>query len=281
MAFPLRLGILRAVYKELKVESHDDRPLAVGGALADVLRKELVRDGSPDAVRVGTPDGAALYVHVLGGAATPDDEAALKRARRARVPIVAVVAGPAPDDLRVPYVQATDLVRVPAGTGFPVDEIARVIARKLGEDATHLAARLPVLRRAVAAQLIEFFARRNALIAAAIFIPGADLPVLLVNELRLVLRISAAYGEESGRGRLPEASATVAAAFGLRAVGRELLDLVPVAGWALKAVVAYAGTRALGEAAVRAAELRHPAGQPKTPLAVSPSGRAGSAGSSV
>ena len=32
---------------------------------------------------------------------------------------------------------------------------------------------------------------------------------------------------------------------------REALDFVPVAGWALKGAVAYAGTRAVGEAARR------------------------------
>ena len=35
-----------------------------------------------------------------------------------------------------------------------------------------------------------------------------------------------------------------------------LLDLVPVAGWALKGAVAYAGTKAIGEAAVRYFEER-------------------------
>jgi uncharacterized protein (DUF697 family) len=34
-------------------------------------------------------------------------------------------------------------------------------------------------------------------------------------------------------------------------VARELLDFVPGPGWVLKGAVAYAGTRALGEAAIR------------------------------
>ena len=46
------------------------------------------------------------------------------------------------------------------------------------------------------------------------------------------------------------------AGFGFRAVARELLDFVPVAGWALKASIAYAGTKAIGEAAVRYFEAR-------------------------
>jgi uncharacterized protein (DUF697 family) len=50
--------------------------------------------------------------------------------------------------------------------------------------------------------------------------------------------------------------ATVGAGLGFRALARELLDLVPVAGWAVKGLVAYTGTRALGEATVKYCEAR-------------------------
>jgi uncharacterized protein (DUF697 family) len=83
-----------------------------------------------------------------------------------------------------------------------------------------------------------------------VWIPGADLPFLALNELRLVLRLAQAYGADGDvRDRLPELAATIGAGFGLRALARELLDLVPGAGWALKGAIAYGGTRALGEAA--------------------------------
>ncbi len=49
----------------------------------------------------------------------------------------------------MPYVLADDLVRIEPGHGFPVDEIAAAVARRLGDDGTALAARLPVLRGAV------------------------------------------------------------------------------------------------------------------------------------
>jgi uncharacterized protein (DUF697 family) len=258
VAFPISLGAARGLLKELRVAAEDDRPLVIGGPhqLAEVLRRELVRDGSPGAVRIGEPDGAALYVHVIGRAPTNEDERALKRARRASVPIVAVAAGPLGDGVRIPFVLATDVVHVPPGSGFPIEEITSAIARKLGEAATPLAARLPVFRDAVCTYLVESFARKNAVIAAAVFVPGVDLPLLTLNQLRLALRIAAAYGEEMDRDRVPEALAVVAAGLGLRTVARELLDLVPVAGWAVKGVVAYAGTRAVGEAAIRAAEAR-------------------------
>jgi len=106
MALPIRLGVLRALLKEISVD--DGKPLAVGGAreLAGVLRKELGRGASPGGVRGGDePKGAAVYVHVLAGEPSDEDEAALKRARRARVPIIAVVTGRAAAALTIPYVQ--------------------------------------------------------------------------------------------------------------------------------------------------------------------------------
>ena len=252
-ALPVRVGALRALLKEISVSSDGEAPLVVGGAreLAAVLRRELARDARPGALRPDDdPRGAAVYVHVLGA---PDDEDALRRARRCRVQIVAV----APQEVdAVRYVLATDVVRVDQGHGFPVEKIARVIARRLGESGAPLAARMPVLRGAVADELVRSFARKNGVVGAAVFVPGADMPILALNELRLVLRLHQAYGLEiDPRARLPELAATMGASFGLRAVARELLDFVPFAGWAIKGAVAYAGTRALGEAAVRRLEL--------------------------
>src|SRR5436853_7697810 len=93
MAMPVRLSALRALVKEISVSARAGKPLAVGGAreLAAVLRRELARGAKPGAVREGdSPEGAAVLVYVLGREPTEEDEAALKRAPRARVPIVAV-----------------------------------------------------------------------------------------------------------------------------------------------------------------------------------------------
>jgi uncharacterized protein (DUF697 family) len=66
----------------------------------------------------------------------------------------------------------------------------------------------------------------------------------------MVLRLAAAHGEVLDRERALELLPIVAAGFGLRAVARELVAVVPLAGWAVKGAVAFAGTRALGEAAL-------------------------------
>jgi uncharacterized protein (DUF697 family) len=239
---------LLSLVREVRRGSGDQRPLAVAGAreLLPIIARQLREGGDPSAVVEGRIENAAVLVWV-----GPPDEDQLRAANRAGVPIVAVS-----DADEIPYVLATDIVHVPPGQGFPIDEIAHAVAGKLGEDGTALAARLPVLRRAVCDELIRTFARKNAIIAAAIFIPGVDLPVLTLNQARLVLRIALAYGQEIDKDRALELLAVLGVGFGLRTVARELLDLVPVGGWAVKGAVAYAGTRALGEAAVRYFEAR-------------------------
>jgi uncharacterized protein (DUF697 family) len=248
MALPVTLGALRGVLKELQVSARDERPLVVGGPteLARLLVRELLAgNGSHAAIRTGDPEGGLLYLH-----AGDPDEAALKRARRARVPIIAVVDARWSGD--IPFVLATDVVRIPVGEGFPVEEIARAIASRLGEEAAPLAGRLPVLRPAVRDWLVASFSRKNGIVAAAVFVPGADLPILALNQVRLVLRLEQASGlDPDVRERAPEILAALGAGLGFRAVARELLDLLPVAGWAIKGAVAYAGTRALGEATIR------------------------------
>jgi uncharacterized protein (DUF697 family) len=263
VALPVRIGVLRGLAKEVSASSRDERPLAVGGVLAEVLAKELGRGGDPRAIRTGGPEGAAAYVYVLGDRATEQDEKVLKSARRGKVATIVVTSSRD----RIPYVLATDVVPLQPGKPFPVERIATALAHRLGEDGTALAARLPVLRGPVCARLVAEFARKNGIVGAAVFVPGADLPLLLVNQLRLVLRIAAAYGQEIDGDRLPEVLATLGAGFAFRAVARELLGVVPVAGWAVKGGVAYAGTRALGEAAIRYFEARSPGSHVTPPRA--------------
>jgi uncharacterized protein (DUF697 family) len=256
MNLPVSAGAVRKLLGEIEASARREHVLALGGAkgLALALRRRLLRDGADAAaIRVGDPKGATAYVHVLAAEPSGEDAAVLRRARRARVPVVVIAAGPVADDVSIPYVLATDVVRVAAGEGFPLEPVAQRLAARLGEDGAPLAARVPALREAVCQCLVASFARKNGLLAAAVWIPGADLPVLALNQLRLVLRIAQAYGVEDVRERMPELVATVGAGFGLRAAARELLDLLPVAGWLVKGGVAYAGTRAVGEAARRAA----------------------------
>jgi uncharacterized protein (DUF697 family) len=241
------LSILK-VARELKRGTGPGRPLGVAGAreLVPLLARELREGGLADAVAEQQVEGIAALVWV-GDA----DEDRLRAAAHANVPIVAVT-----DAATVPYVLAEDIIGIPPGQGFPIGEIAKALADRMGEQGAVLASRLPVLRSAVCKNLISSYSKKNGFVGAAVFIPGVDLPVLTLNQVRLVLWIAVAYGEDVDRDRAVELIGVVGAGFGLRAAARELLDFVPVAGWAVKGAVAYTGTRAIGEAAVRYFEAR-------------------------
>ncbi|MGH3073033.1 MAG: hypothetical protein ACRDNB_12310 [Gaiellaceae bacterium] len=248
MARSLHPFAVWSIVKELRIAAEDTKPLLVSGPLAEQLHKELARGAADGVVRVGgRPADAAVLIRVLAGAPTEADEEELKAAKRAKVPVVAVQTGT--EDFDVPYVLATDIVTCRPGEGFPADEIAHAVAARLGEAGTGLAARMPLLREPLARELIDSFSRKNGIVAVAIFVPGADFPVLTLNQIRLVLRLAACHGVEVDQQRLPEILATVAAGFGLRAFARQVLGAIPVAGWLVKSGIAYAGTRALGEAA--------------------------------
>jgi hypothetical protein len=240
--FPLRPLAVFALVNSLRKTT--DKPILVAGQLADVLARELRAGGDAWAVRTGgAPADVEALVYIVGDTIT---EQVLKAAHRARVPTIAIAAGrEAP--VRIPFVLATDVVRIPTGSGFPIGKIAHVLMRKLGEEGSSLARHLPVFRRPFCAEMTEYFARRNGIIGVA---------VLTLNQLRLVLRICAAYGLEVDAQRVPEIAATIGAGLGFRTIARELLAVIPFAGWLLKGGVAYAGTKALGEAAVRYCEAR-------------------------
>lgn len=259
---PIKPTAVWGVVKEIKAATEDFRPILVAGAPDDArrLREELIREGDEHAVRDLSGrdvtrydlDGARVLVYVIDGSRTSaEDEEVLRRANRKDVEVVCVLVGEPPDvAVDVPHVLATDVVSVRPGEDLPVDQIAERIAERSGDAGYTLAAKLPALRRAVCEDIVRGFARQNGVLGAAIFIPGADLPVLTLNQIRMVLRIAAAHGEEIDRERALELLPIVAAGFGLRAIARELVGLVPLAGWAVKGAVAFAGTRALGEAAI-------------------------------
>ncbi len=152
-------------------------------------------------------------------------------------------------------------------SGEGVEDDDRVTLSSLGEEAVRaeLAPRLvaaldedylvplargyAVFRRAACEEIVRKNARQNAVIGA-LPIPGADMPAITANQGRMVLHIAAAFGEELTMERARELLGVLAAGFGLRALSRQVLKLVPVAGWAASGAVGYAGTVAMGRAAI-------------------------------
>ena len=260
--FPIHPGAVYGVVKELRAAAEDYRPMVLAGRAgpAGELREALIADGDPQAIRdlSGSElapydvEGAGLLLYVVEGEkTTPADEETLKLAERKGVEVICVLVGAGPDPVDVPFVLATNVVQVPPGGAVSVHQVAEAIAERIDERAYMWAARLPVLRPPVVEHIIQKFSRQNGILGVAIFIPGADMPVLTLNQIRMVFRIAAAYGEEIDRDRALEILAVVGAGFGFRALAREAMGFVPGVGWAIKGGIAYVGTRALGRAAAR------------------------------
>ena len=140
-------------------------------------------------------------------------------------------------------------IPLPAAGGEDlIEELTPRVVRALDEDyLVPLAKGYPPFRRAVCEEIIRNNARQNAVVGA-LPIPGADMPVMTANQARMVLNIAAAYGEELSMERARELLGVLAAGFGLRALARQAVKLVPVGGWAAAGAIGYAGTIAMGRA---------------------------------
>ena len=136
------------------------------------------------------------------------------------------------------------------GTPAARSALARRIAQVAGHGGFALAAALPALRAAVIDHTIAATARQNALVGAVIILPGADMPVMTINQLKMVLRIGAAYGYRSDLQRTVEMLGVILSGLGMRALARRAVEYVPGLGWAMKASFGYVGTEAIGRSAV-------------------------------
>ena len=218
------------------------------------LRKELARGGArPPSGVGGTAKEAAALVYVLAAAADGGRRAAAAARRRGRVFRWSPSCRRAPTrDSRAVRPRTRTSFASLQGAGFPVDEIAQA-ARRAGSAsrATPLAARLPALRDAVCEELIRTFSRQNGLPRGRGLRPrrrpaGPDRqpgPARAPDRRRLRLRID--------RDRLPEVLAVIGIGLRLPGAGQEGDRVRSLVGLGGQGRVAYAATRALGEAAVR------------------------------
>jgi uncharacterized protein (DUF697 family) len=219
-----------------------------------------VREPSAVAIVPEGPSWAAAIVIVQPELDAGLSRDAVRRLRDAKVAVAAAVSASgvggngapsgAPAWIRLAGLRSNEVVRDRPGGASLAELMARNLAGRAGDRLLGVAAVLPLVRAAVVRRAMIGAARQNGVVGALVFLPGADLPVMTLNQVRMVLRIAAAYGEDVGAQRALEILSVVGAAFGFRAVAREALDAVPVAGWALKGTLGYAATLALGRAAV-------------------------------
>jgi uncharacterized protein (DUF697 family) len=233
-------------------------PLLVTGVLAEQLAGALAAGGDRALVATsGDPGRAVALVRVVAGAATADDQAQLRAASRALVPVVAVQTGIT--TVPLPYVHPVDVVDCPPGSGFPVEEIAEALARALGKDGMPLAAGLPVVRPAFEHRRVFDAAVSAGTLAAVTRHGGPHLPMLTLAQARMLSDLSTASGA-GGRGDTRAAAEAVAprlaAAVATGIVSRALVRRLPFRGRLAEGAVAAASTFALGVAFSRIRSVR-------------------------
>ena len=134
-----------------------------------------------------------------------------------------------------------------------------VTAEAAGEHVVALGRRYPVLRQAAAERVVGRTSAQNALVGVAFFMPGSDMPVMTLNQVKMALSVANLYGLGIDRERAVEVAGILGLGFGLRALARYLQRALPGIGLVVKAAVGYLGTMALGRLAIRYFERGAPA----------------------
>jgi len=246
---PLLLCGRKEPLEELRLALGAEGPQGERAAQLFAVRR-LAKD---DAARLSRGSLVVYGGEVVSGLddATRDDLKVIGRASTRKLALLEALDLPSPAVAaagRIHGLTPADLLPYRRGR-FPVRQAMRELAERAGDSGPWLASLLPAFRPYVVDDLIESAARRNARTSLLIFIPGADLPILTAMQMRMVLKIAACHGQRISPDRALELLSVLGAGFGFRMIARELLDMVPVAGWAVQSGVAYSGTKALGKAA--------------------------------
>jgi uncharacterized protein (DUF697 family) len=191
-----------------------------------------------------------IVVLVADGSSAADMAPIVRAVRGAGGQIIALVEAPYGDWIDAAGVFDDEVARGLGGDHAGAPSLENRIVSAAGAGAAALAVQLPAVRRAYCDHVVLANASQNAVIGAVVIIPGADMPAMTANQIRMVLKIAAAYGEQVGLDRALEILSVVGSAFVFRALARQTLDFVPGFGWALKGAVGFTATVALGEAAI-------------------------------
>ena len=106
------------------------------------------------------------------------------------------------------------------------------------------------MARPLSLEAVNATAVQNAGIGVVVFLPGADMPVMTANQMKMILQIAAAYGQPMTVERVKELLVVLGGAFVARSAARSVAGVVPGLGWAVKGAVGYAATLVMGRAAI-------------------------------
>lgn len=276
-------GIRRHVnLKQVDAEAKKPVVLGVVGARRDAFITELSRAGEarPDAFVTGeTLADLALPVNGIMRAAVYNPEiGSLNGAldRVAALPYAVCVLRAERDSATNQPIATTAPATRPApghAAVYPLSalELAQCrryllpdIVRLYHDHEIALGAAIPAFRPVVAAKLTHDCAMLCLKIAAASAVAdhipivglvvggitsAGDTIAITALQMRMLLRIAAAYGKKPEFARILELLPVVGGGYGWRTLAREASGFIPIAGIPIKAAIAYAGTLVVGQVA--------------------------------
>ena len=227
------------------------------------LNPEEVREMAEQTVRVGIvasseESARAIEEFLTSGASTAK--------QREQAQCIARAVGPEPYDLeiydeRVPHPDEAFV--------FSFDDPHRVVAdicERRRDFGLPLARCFLPFRQEISNQIVHAVSKENALFSLATALPSiipnllwsfgewaSDTAFLTVNQIRMAFLLAAASDRAVGyREQRTEIASIITAAFGWRALARELVGKIPLGGGLIpKAAVAYAGTYVVGRSIER------------------------------
>jgi small GTP-binding protein len=143
-----------------------------------------------------------------------------------------------------------DVIPISARDGDNVaEELIPALIEASPNAALAIGRELPQFRRDAAKKIVRT-ATLVSLAAGLEPIPLVDIPILLGNQIRMVLRIAAVYNEPLSARHARELMATVAGGLALRYLAEEAAKAVPFGGDLVSGAIAAAGTWTLGQVAI-------------------------------
>ena len=274
----LPVDVVALIDEMTNVQAAHEVPLSVSVYVDDEAPAELVAH-----VRnafASTSSHVRMTVSYLDGSFAPhptDDvaiiaagesataAAAAVQVRAVGVPVMVATLAP----LKLAAAAARAGVAVPEGdivspradedmTGTWNDEVAADLDERIGrwivsacrEKRLAFAIAFPFMRRPLAKDAVQLTALENAGVGLIPIWAGADLPIMTLNQAKMVLQIAAAYGQAMDKNRLKELCFVLVGAYVSRGLVRRLVAAVPVLGFVFRTGVAYGTTAAVGYAVI-------------------------------
>ena len=265
MNLPAPVSELWNVWREIEGKSRHTVMVNLYGAAGEY------RDAAKHLVLARSPSPGSLRVLELSGEAVPE----------ADLHLVLLDASFGPTTSQLPTLRRIDPTQlvvillggdeaqfdarrreVATSIGLRVDQVlvaqtaselrgplARRIIAQRDEFVVPLARQFPFLREEAADLEMQNTAKQNALVGA-IPVPGADMPIMTANQVKMVLRLAAMYDQPMTGERLKEVLAVVGGGFALRTAARQVAKFIPGPGWIVGGALGYAGTYAMGKAVI-------------------------------